>query len=83
MSAPYGAEGLSDLRKRLRTPATAQPAIEAEEEDDREEEDENWPPSEQLPHEDDEDSTLIDENGGITAEGYALLADLERQGFFV
>ena len=49
------------------------------EEEDREE----WPPSEQLPHEDDEDSTLIDENGGITAEGYALLADLDRQGFFV
>ena len=51
--------------------------------DPEEEDREDWPPSEQLPFEDDEDSTLIDKNGGITAEGYALLADLERQGFFV
>jgi len=26
---------------------------------------------------------LIDENGGITADGYALLAEMDAQGFFV
>ena len=31
----------------------------------------------------DEDSVLIDENGGITAEGMELLAELDSQGYFV
>ena len=26
---------------------------------------------------------LIDENGGITADGFALLAEMDAQGFFV
>jgi len=26
---------------------------------------------------------LIDENGGITADGFALLADMDAQGYFV
>ena len=48
-----------------------------------EEEMEEWSDYDQLPYDEDEDSFLIDENGGITAEGYALLAELESQGYFV
>ena len=44
---------------------------------------EDWGRQDDVPYDDDEDSTLIDENGGITAAGYALLNDLEKQGFFV
>ena len=44
---------------------------------------ENWSDYDSLPYDEDEDSYLIDENGGITAEGYALLAELDSQGYFV
>ena len=49
---------------------------------DEDEEEDQWSDYDGLP-DSDEDSILIDENGGITAEGYALLNDLEKQGFFV
>ena len=49
-----------------------------EDEDDMEE----WSEYDDLP-DTDEDSILIDENGGITADGYALLAELDSQGYFV
>jgi hypothetical protein len=32
---------------------------------------------------DDDENELIDENGGITADGFALLADMDAQGYFV
>ena len=48
-----------------------------------EEEMEEWSDYDELPYDEDEDSFLIDENGGITAEGYALLAELDSQGYFV
>ena len=32
---------------------------------------------------DDDCDILIDENGGLTADGYALLADMDAQGYFV
>ena len=48
-----------------------------------EEEMEEWSDYDALPYDEDEDSVLIDENGGITAEGYALLAELDSQGYFV
>lgn len=51
------------------------------EEDDEDEAD--WPSRDDLPHEDDEDSFLIDENGGLTAEGYEILAQLDAAGYFV
>ena len=47
-----------------------------------EEEMEEWSDYDQLP-ESDEDSILIDENGGVTAEGMELLAQLDSQGYFV
>ena len=52
-------------------------------EEELDEDAEDWGRQDDLPYEDDEDSYLIDEHGGLTAEGYALLADLDRQGFFV
>ena len=53
------------------------------EEDLDEEEMEEWSDYDALPYDDDEDSVLIDENGGITAEGMELLAELDSQGYFV
>ena len=51
--------------------------------EDLDEDAEDWGRRDDLPFDDDEDSTLIDENGGITAAGNALLNDLDKQGFFV
>tara|TARA_R110002167_G_scaffold294620_2_gene499187 strand:- start:641 stop:961 length:321 start_codon:yes stop_codon:yes gene_type:complete len=51
--------------------------------EDEEEEEAEWPSRDDLPHEDDEDSVLIDENGGLTAEGYEMLAQLDAAGYFV
>ena len=52
--------------------------------DPEEEEDEtDWPSRDDLPHEEDEDSILIDETGGLTAEGYNLLAHYDATGCFV
>ena len=48
-----------------------------------EEEMEEWSDYDELPYDEDEDSFLIDENGGITAEGMELLAQLDSQGYFV
>ena len=48
-----------------------------------EEEMEEWSDYDALPYDEDEDSYLIDENGGITAEGMELLAELDSQGYFV
>ena len=48
-----------------------------------EEEMEEWSDYDALPYDEDEDSVLIDETGGLTAEGYALLAELDSQGYFV
>ena len=48
-----------------------------------EEEMEEWSDYDSLPYDEDEDSYLIDENGGITAEGMELLAELDSQGYFV
>ncbi len=48
-----------------------------------EEEMEEWSDYDALPYDEDEDSVLIDENGGITAEGMELLAELDSQGYFV
>ena len=53
------------------------------EEDLDEEEMEEWSDYDNLPYEEDEDSTLIDENGGVTAAGMELLAELDSQGYFV
>ena len=53
------------------------------EEDLDEEEMEEWSDYDALPYDEDEDSYLIDENGGITAEGMELLAELDSQGYFV
>lgn len=46
------------------------------------EEEEEWPDRDSLP-DSDEDSILIDENGGLTAEGYEMLAQLDAAGYFV
>ena len=32
---------------------------------------------------DDDCDILIDENGGLTADGFALLAEMDAQGYFV
>ena len=48
-----------------------------------EEEMEEWSDYDELPYDEDEDSFLSDEIGGSTAEGYALLAELDSQGYFV
>ena len=48
-----------------------------------EEEMEEWSDYDALPYDEDEDSYLIDENGGITAAGMELLAELDSQGYFV
>ena len=48
-----------------------------------EEEMEEWSDYDALPYDEDEDSVLIDETGGLTADGYALLAELDSQGYFV
>ena len=48
-----------------------------------EEEMEEWSDYDALPYDDDGDSVLIDENGGVTAEGMELLAELDSQGYFV
>ena len=48
-----------------------------------EEDKEEWSDYDALPYDEDEDSVLIDENGGITAEGMELLAELDSQGYFV
>jgi len=45
-------------------------------------EEEEWPDRDSLP-DSDEDSILIDENGGLTAEGYEMLAQLDAAGYFV
>ena len=53
------------------------------EDPETEEEDlEEWPDRDTLP-DSDEDSILIDENGGLTAEGYEMLAQLDAAGYFV
>ena len=46
------------------------------------EEEEEWSDRDSLPNSD-EDSILIDENGGLTAEGYEMLAQLDAAGYFV
>tara|TARA_R110002167_G_scaffold140655_1_gene328581 strand:- start:642 stop:887 length:246 start_codon:yes stop_codon:yes gene_type:complete len=61
-----------------------QPSEEDYETFDPEDDDvEDWPDRDGLPHEDDEDSSLIDETGGLTAEGYEILAQLDAAGYFV
>ena len=53
-------------------------------EEELDEEDmEEWSDYEDLPHDEDEDSVLIDENGGLTADGYETLAQLDAAGYFV
>ncbi len=49
---------------------------------ENDEEEEEWSDRDSLP-DSDEDSILIDENGGLTAEGYEMLAQLDAAGYFV
>ena len=60
-----------------------QPSEEDYEPYDPEEDDEEWSDRDDLPFDEDEDSVLIDETGGLTADGYNLLADLDAAGYFV
>jgi|TARA_R110000851_G_scaffold149719_4_gene290380 hypothetical protein len=68
-----------DYRYKRMTEVQSEPYDPEEDEEDEA----DWPSRDDLPHEDDEDSVLIDETGGLTAEGYEILAQLDAAGYFV